>query len=279
MVGSSVTLDATICSLFKSAPKLRLVQCIGAGIDKIPLDSIRGTNIKLADASGSNSVPVAEHALALILVIAKKIVERDREVKAGIWERTPAMELQGKTHVILGLGAIGTELARRSQAFGMRVIGIKKHPTKGLETRGVEVHRVADLHNVLPMADFLTISLPLTNETKGLIGKDELTLLKDNASIVIVSRAAIVDEKALHEFLVDRRDSHAGIDTWYSMPPNPSAPSAYSIQKLDNVVATPHIAGITPETVDRVFSIVSRNIDALESGKVLENLVDLDLGY
>ena len=279
LVGTSVTLDPTICGLLKFAPKLKLIQCLGAGIENIPLDSVRESGVTLADASGSNSVPVAEHAFALILAIAKQVVEKDREMKNGRWKRTPTAELQGRTHVILGLGAIGTELAKRSQAFGMIVIGVKKHPSRGKVMPGCEVRGIEDLHRVLPLADFLTVAMPLTPETRGMIGRKELALMKKTASIVIVSRAAIVEEKALYEALSTHQISHGAIDPWYSMPPNPSAPSKYSIEKLDNVIATPHIAGITTETVDRVFSLVGRNIDLLSSGGELENVVDPTLGY
>jgi len=277
LVGTSVTLDTTICGLFEFAPRLKLVQCLGAGIEKIPLDSIRAAGVTLADASGSNSVPVAEHAFALLLAVAKRVVEKDREMKKGVWNRTPGVEVQGLTHVILGLGAVGTELARRSSAFGMKVIGIRKHPERGTPVQGCEVYGIEDLHSSLSRAEFLTVALPLTSETRGLIGKGEFALMKRTASIVIVSRAAVVDEEALYRALVERRISYAAIDTWYSLPP--SAPSRYSIEKLDNVIATPHIGGITTETVYRVFSIVSQNIDNLAAGRDLLNVVDLNLGY
>jgi len=277
VVGTSVTLDRPICDLFRFAPRLRLVQCLGAGIENIPLDSIKTAGIILTDASGSNSVPVAEHAFALLLAVAKRVVEKDREAKKGVWKRTPAVEVQGQTHMILGLGAIGTELARRSSAFGMKVIGLRKHPDRGTIVQGCEVYGIGDLHRLLPQADFITVTLPLTSETRGLIGNEEFALMKSEASIVIVSRAAIVDEEALHSALVKGQISHAAVDTWYSFPP--SAPSRYSIEKLETVIATPHIAGISAETVDRVFSIVSQNIDALEAGRELLNVVDLSLGY
>jgi len=160
----------------RAAKRLRLIQKTGAGVDAIPFDSFEERNIHVANTSGSNSVPVAEHAFALLLALAKRVVRRHNKFQAGIADREASIELRGKTLGVLGMGSIGREVVKRGLSFSMRVVATKRNPSKELE-RSMNLDFLGgpvDLERILRLSDFVVITLPLTPETRGLLGGERV---------------------------------------------------------------------------------------------------------
>ncbi|MEO8971287.1 MAG: NAD(P)-dependent oxidoreductase, partial [Ktedonobacteraceae bacterium] len=207
-----------------------------------------------------NALPVAEMAVTLMLAASKFIVSSDHTFRSNDWsprflQPDPALLITGKTVLIIGYGAIGKQVGRMCHGLGMHVQTIRRHlPATQPENKAAEAiaqYSPDALHNILPATDIVIICVPLTPETRGLLGTKELTMLPPHAILVNVSRAEIVDEAALYSALKDRTLYAAGLDVWYRNPSNESeavglAPSVYPFSELENVVISPHRAGHAP---------------------------------
>ena len=246
------------------APKLKFVQSISAGTDQYDQAAFKRCGVRLASAAGVNANAVAEHAMAMILSIERHIVTgRDHQARQH-WRpmlsdiATREAELTGRTMVIVGLGRIGSRLARFAKAFDMRVIGVKRDPNSG----GAGIERVvatADLQLVLPEADFLVLACPLTPETENLISAAALAAMKPGALLVNVARGRVVDESALIAALQAGRLRAAALDVTREEP----LPSASPLWSMPNVLITPHTAGETQAYEDNVIDILIENLDRL----------------
>lgn len=242
-----------------------------------------------------NAVAAAEMAAALLLAAAKFLIPMDRALRQHDWrpryDPNPAVRLEGGTALVLGYGAIGRRVARICRGLGMHVLAIRRHPT-GDETRA-EVHPPEALHTLLPRADAVLVTLPLTEATEGVIGAEELALLPERAVLVNVARGPIVDQEALYHALKDGTLHAAGLDVWYNYPSGKDAgygvdavradtpPADYPFHTLDNVVMSPHRGGglhTTATERDRMEHL-ARLLNAAARGEALPNRVDLELGY
>jgi phosphoglycerate dehydrogenase-like enzyme len=253
--------------LLEAAPRLRFIQSIGAGTDQFPRDLLRERGIRLASAQGVNERAVSEHAMGLILALARQLhLARDNQ-RASAWRGMIADpqkredELGGKTLVIVGLGRIGTRLARLARAFDLRVIGVKRSP--GGEAEVDTVVHPDGLAEVLPEADFVALTCPLTPETEGLMGAAALAAMKPSAYLINVARGRVVDEPALIETLRERRVAGAGLDTFYDEPLPPSSP----LWAMEHVLITPHAAGETRRYEANVVDILMENLARLRRGE------------
>ena len=238
-----------------------------------------------------NSAQTAEMALALLLAAARLLVPNDQALRRGDWtlryEPLPVTILHGKTALILGYGAIGRHVGRVCQALGMEVLALRRRPEAGgPEEAGVKVFGPAALPDLLPQADVLMVTLPLTTDTQGLIGAAELAALPAGALLVNVGRGPVVDEGALYRALASGHLAAAGLDVWYRYPEDAAArrrtlPSAYPFHQLDNVVMSPHVGGSfgAPYTERRRMAHLARLLNALHRGEPAPNRVDLTLGY
>ncbi len=254
--------------LLDRAPKLRFIQSIGAGTDQFDREKLKARGIRLASAQGVNSVAVSEHAMALILAITRKLPEaRDNQAK-HVWRGMISDftqredELEGKTLLIIGLGGIGSRLARLAKAFGMRVIGIKRHPAKGGEAAD-SVHGLAELKTLLPQADFVALTCPLTKESEKVIDAKAFSRMKKSAYLVNAARGRCVDEPALIKALADRTIAGAAIDVTAEEP----LPAASPLWDIGNVLITPHTAGETRKYEDNVLDILLDNLNRLWRGE------------
>jgi D-3-phosphoglycerate dehydrogenase / 2-oxoglutarate reductase len=265
-------------SLIASAPKLRFVQAIGSGVDKVDLDAAAKRGVLVCSAVGENATLVAEHALALTLGLAKNLHVYQREFHgSGKWVRIPSLLLSGKTLGIIGLGTIGTEIARRARPLGMRVIAIKKRPDRSLKRRlGLDfLGGPESLEKVLGESDVVILSAVLTRETRGMIGRAQLRKMKRNALLINVARGELVDEAALVRALRDGKIAGAGLDTFEREPIDPGNP----LLRLNNVILTPHVAGGAWRNSSERASFLARNITKALKGGRPENVVDPALGY
>ncbi|MFQ5950540.1 MAG: 2-hydroxyacid dehydrogenase [Candidatus Geothermarchaeales archaeon] len=271
-------------SVLDNAKRVRFIQTLLAGVDSFEFSDLKERGILLAGVSGANATGVAEHALALMLALAKNLVKAHIDLTAGTFPpyTTDAMniDLYGKRLTIVGLGNVGIEVARTAFALGMEVTGVRKHPkSTTLEDREIEVAGTHDLRRVLSGADFVVLTVPLTEETRGLIAGEELRAMKKTAFLVNVSRGEVVDEEALYRALVEGWIAGAGLDVWYQYPPSPHTPSKIGLHRLRNVVATPHRAAWTKSAYRKSLDAAVQNLNRYIRGQELRNLVDLDLGY
>jgi phosphoglycerate dehydrogenase-like enzyme len=254
--------------LIARAAKLRFVQSIGAGVDQFDREELRARGIRLASAQGVNARAVAEHAMGLILAIMRRIPEgRDnqhrRHWRAMISDPSKREdELGGKTLLIVGLGGIGSRLATLARAFGLRVIATKRDPSVGAAAADVVVAD-ARLRELLPEADIVALTCPLTPQTEKLINEAALAAMKPSAYLVNVARGRVVDEPALVAALKAGRIAGAALDTTVEEP----LPEASPLWGFDNVLITPHTAGETRRYEDNVLDIMLENLDRLWRGE------------
>jgi phosphoglycerate dehydrogenase-like enzyme len=248
--------------------KLRLIQAIGAGTDQFPREELAKRGIRLASARGVNYRAVAEHAMALILALSRRLPEA-RDNQAGrVWRGMigdPSRredELGGKTLLIVGLGQIGGRLAELAKPFDMRVVGLRRNPAAG---RGAAdaVHAISELGSLLPAADFVVLTCPLTKETENLIDTEALGLMKPSACLVNVARGRVVDEAALIAALAAGHIASAGLDVTAEEP----LPASSPLWGMAQVLITPHTAGETSRYEDNVIEILRDNLDRLWRGE------------
>lgn len=261
--------------LFDKAKSLKFIQSIGAGTDQFARDQLTARNIRLASASGVNMRAVSEHAMSLILAMARRLPEaRDNQHKK-VWRGMISEiakredELGGKTLIVIGLGAIGGRLAQLAKAFGMKVIGLKRDPSKGGKEAN-SVHSISELKKLLPQADFVALTCPLTPETEKLINADALSAMKPSAYLVNAARGKCVDEQALIVALQKKQIAGAALDVTVEEPLGANSP----LWTMDNVFITPHTAGETQKYEDNVLDILVDNLDRLWRGeKTLRNQI------
>jgi phosphoglycerate dehydrogenase-like enzyme len=254
--------------LIERAERLRFIQAIGAGTDQFPREELARRGIRLASARGVNARAVSEHALALILALSRRLPEARDNQKNRVWRgmigdlTQREDELAGKTLLIVGLGDIGGRLARLAKAFDMRIVGLRRDPAAG---RGAAdaVHRMSELHALLPEADFVALTCPLTPETEGLIDPAALGRMKASAYLVNVARGRVVDEAALIETLAARRIAGAALDVTAEEPLPPASP----LWGMEHVLITPHTAGETRRYEDNVIELLRENLERLWRGE------------
>ncbi len=239
--------------LFEKADRLFFIQQCSAGYDNIDLKAAREKGIDVSNAGGAGVIPVAEHTIMLMLAISKNIIRSHNTMKAGEWIFGECIgkvyELRGKMLGIIGLGQIGSQVARLAHAFGMKLQYFDPFRADASDL-GLPISKVS-LEDLLKTSDFVSIHSLLTPETRKLIGRKELEMMKETAYLVNTSRGAIVDEEALADALQARKIRGAAIDVYgdHGDPPGPD----YRVRNADNVVLTPHIGGCTAEDIYRNF--------------------------
>jgi len=270
----------------ENAPHLKLLQKTGAGVDDMPFEALK-PETHIANTSGSNPLPLAEGAVALVLALSKRIVSRHNDFHTRKNNKSGVM-FHDKTAGILGMGSIGTEVAKMLKALGMKVIAIRRSPDEKLrEELGLEwLGGKDDLAKLMQESDFLIITIPLTPDTRGLVGEHEIRLMKQGSYLVNVARAAIVQEKPLYDALKEGHLAGAAIDVWWqphfwdslwNIEGNPA--SKYPYWELDNVICTPHNIVSTDSQSDTSLEIMVENIIRTRDGKTPINQVDKERRY
>jgi D-2-hydroxyacid dehydrogenase (NADP+) len=261
--------------LLARAPKLALIQSISAGVDQFPLEALRAKKIRLTSAQGANERAVAEHAMALLLALYRRLPEARDNQKQRNWRgMVPDInrredELGGKTLLIVGLGRIGGRLAKLAKAFDLRVFGIRRDP-KGGRNNADEVYGIEQLEELLPEADVIVLTCPLTPQTDKIISSRALSLMNPSALLINVSRGACVDETALIDGLRTGAIRGAGLDCFQNEPLPPSSP----LWDFGNVLITPHTAGETHRYEENVLDILMGNLNRLWRGEsALQNQI------
>ncbi len=257
--------------LLDGCTRLRLVQQVGVGTDRIDLAAAGARGVRVANTPEATSNAVVEHTFLLILAALRGLEAQLNAMRAGGWsgaEVWAGEEIAGKTVGVIGYGSIGSEIARRVLAFGARVL-VNTRTKRADAADGLQF---VDLATVLKESDIVVLAAALNPATHGLLGRQELELMKPSALFVNIARGAIVDEQALVDLLASRHIKQAGIDAFALEP----LPQDSPLRGLANVVITPHSAGSTRQSRERIWRQMKENLDRLEEGRDLINVVNLD---
>jgi phosphoglycerate dehydrogenase-like enzyme len=258
----------------KQVTSVSLWQILGTGFDRVDLDYWRKKNIPLANTPGPTSgTALAECALMLMLMLARGWSENQVNLRKGVFYQPVGSELGNRHLAIVGLGASGIELARRARPFDMKISAIDIRDVSAEEKQELGLNfagKPEDLDGLIKEVDYLSLHLHLNEETQHFIDAGRLALMKPTACLINVARGALVDEQALCAALSEGRLAGAGLDVFEMEPLDPASP----LLKLTNVVATPHIAGVTRETSLRRAACCAENVDRIAAG--LEPLYRVD---
>ena len=251
---------------FRAAPKLRLIQLISAGYDRLDLEAARKAKVPISNNGGANAISVAEHTILLVLAVLKRLVWQHNHVVAGRWrvgnfDELGIYEASGKTLGIVGLGNIGKKVARRAQVFGMDVqyYDVLRLTEDQEDALGVRFVLFTEL---LRTSDVVTLHVPLNEATRNLISTRELAMMPRHAILINTCRGPVVDENALHQALTTKQIAAAGLDVMVEEPPKTDHP----LFKLENITLTPHTAGPTWENWTRAFRNGYDNIQRVAKG-------------
>jgi phosphoglycerate dehydrogenase-like enzyme len=278
--------DVVVCSALPAeqaaaASRLQLVHVTGAGFDKIAVDSL-APSVTVANTF-HHARPIAEHVLMVTLMLSRRVLTADRELRAGNWQTIATSTdvpfhptLDSMVLGLVGLGSIGTEVALLAQAMGMTVQAIRNNPAAELpvDLRPAWVGGNDELPKLLETSDVVVVTVPLDTATHGLIGAAEIARMKSSAILINVARGPVVDQAALYDALAGNRIAGAGIDVWWGAPAKGNIPpSDFAFETLPNVVVTPHYSGHARVTFERRAADIAANIANLAAGRPLFNIV------
>lgn len=255
-------------------PSVRWVQTVSAGTEYVLRALLPGQDVVVTNASGVFDIPIAEMVVTYVLMVTKQVPRFLNQQRRRKWHKVRLREVSGLTVAIVGLGSIGMEVARRCRGLGMRVVATRRRASRG----GDDVDYVfarERLPDMLRMADFVVISAPLTPETRGMIGRDELAQMRSDAWLINIARGPIVDQDALIEALTSGAIGGAALDVFDVEP----LPGDSPLWELPNVIITPHNSWSTPHLERRETELFLDNLARYLRGEPLRNVVDRSRGY
>ncbi len=262
--------------IYAQAKNLRWIHALTAGVEFLLFPETQSSSVLISNSKGIHGIPMAEHVLGLILSFTRRLPLLQQQQQQHLWQRPPIDELQeinGKTMAIVGLGAIGHEIAKKAKAMDMRVIAAKREMTQ--EPFVDRLYRPEQLLEMLAEADFVVVALPLTDATTGLFGREQFAAMKSTAYFINVSRGAVVQEEPLLECLQAGRIAGAGLDVFVEEP----LPAANRFWDLPNVIITPHLSAISPVYLDRAVKLFADNLSRYIGDKPLLTPIDKVRGY
>jgi phosphoglycerate dehydrogenase-like enzyme len=266
---------------FAAARKLKWLHSTAAGVSQLMYPELRASGIAVTNASGVHTIPIAEHVLGLLLALARRFPSAFRHQAARRWgqqaiwdEPVRPRELRGQTLLLIGLGAIGIEVARLARGLGLRVLVVTRSGRTAVDP-AERVAPASELDALLPLADFVVLAAPETPETHHLINAARLGRMRPTAYLVNVARGSLVDEAALVAALRERRIAGAALDVAGEEPLPESSP----LWTLENCFLTPHLSGASDQLWERQAELLLDNLDRWFSGRDLRNRVDLARGY
>ena len=271
IVRSATQVDA---AMIESAPLLKVIGRAGIGVDNIDIEAATQAGIVVVNAPQANIISAAEHAMALLLSQARNVPRADAVLRSGVWDRKSfqGVELHGATLGVVGLGRIGSLVAQRASAFGMRVVA--HDPYVGADrARQLGIHVAHSLDELYAEADFISLHLPLTDETRGMINAEAIAKMRPGVRIVNASRGGVIDEFDLAEAILSGRVAGAALDV-FSAEPITESP----LFELSQVVVTPHLGASTREAQDKAGVDVAEAVAAALRGELVLSAVNVDIG-
>ena len=263
------------------AARLRWVHCSGHAVGHFPLADLGARGITVTNSRGVQAIPIAEHVMAGLLALARRLPQTMRDQQERLWrpneligEASPWV-LYGRTLGVIGVGTIGEAIAVRAKAFEMRVIGVRRHPKRGRPAGFDDVVGPADMDRLLALADIVVVAAPLTADTNLLLDADAIAKIKPGAIVVNIARGQLLDEQALARALGEGRLGGAVLDVFTTEP----LPAHSPFWSMPNVIITPHNSGFRAGHFDAVIDLFSENLTRFERGVDLLNVVDLNAGY
>jgi len=253
-------LDFVTRKVIENAPKLKVISRYGVGVDRVDLAAAKEKNVVVCNTPGVNANAVADLVLGMLLCIARRLPMLDRKTKAGEWPRSTGFELEGKTIGILGLGAVGKAVAKRSAGFSMKIMAYD--PFINREYAKANGIIVAAFDEVITQADIVSLHLPLMEETKNIISAGIMKTMKKGAIIINAARGGLLDENAAYELLKSGHLAGLGLDAFEAEPPGASP-----LFTLDNVVVTPHTGAHTTEATAAMAELSVKNVIDVLSGR------------
>ena len=250
----------------RQVPALRWLHSFSAGVDDVFFQRLLARGVRLTTSSGAHAVPIAHTVMMYLLALSRDLRGWLADQAERRWNPRDVVELQGRTLGVVGLGPIGLEVARLGQAFRMQVIGLRRSP-RGDEP--CETWPLSRLHELLARVDDLVLALPLSEETRGVIDRHALSMLRPGSTLVNVGRGDLVDEAALVEALAEGRLRGAGLDVFQREP----LPVESPLWSMQSVIVTPHSSGSTPANLDRASEIFVDNLSRYVRGEPLRNEV------
>ncbi len=238
-------------AVFAACPNLKMVSIWGVGTDNIDLEAAKRRGVTVCNTPGANAIAVAEHAVALMMAVARKIPQIDSAMRKGEWPRDMLGQLYGKTLALLGTGAIGSHVGKLARAFGMNVLAWS-----------AQRNSLTERDNMLKRADFVSLHVRLTPQTRGFISAREFALMKPEAILINTGRGALIDREALHDALEKQRIAGAGLDVFHDEPLKAGDP----ILRFANTVLSPHNAGQTPEVRRDGLLLTIQNVEKFLAG-------------
>jgi lactate dehydrogenase-like 2-hydroxyacid dehydrogenase len=275
----------------QAASNLKMIQTLGTGVNSVDLDAVRAHGNIVVCNTHVNAIEVAEYAIMLLLAAAKQIIVSDRTFRQGDWQHgwggpRVNIELYNKTCLLIGLGNIGTEIAKRLKGFEMKILAATK---SGVARESGLVNAITSIESVrsfVQESDFVILSLPLTKESTGLVDEEFLSWMKPTAILVNISRGRIIEEGSLYHALKKKQILGAALDVWWDFPKSfgntkeQGGPSdKYPFHELDNVVLSPHRAGYSNSVLQNVISFAGQNVLKFIRGEKPQNMIDLQFGY
>lgn len=266
---------------FRIAKKLKWIHSPAAAVHQLMYPDLTNSNVILTNSTGVHGPVVAEHAIAVVLALAKRLPQAMHYQARKIWaqellwnEHPRPREVAGATVLVVGMGGIGREFAVRAKALGMKVVAVRENPAKGAGPADA-VYGAEKIDELLPQADFVLLCTPVTPATTAIINKERLGRMKFGAYLINVARGPLIDDAALIDALRQQRIAGAALDVFAEEPLPPESP----FWSLENVLITPHTAAVTEKLWERHYDLIVENLNRFVAGKPLLNEVDKSRGY
>ena len=266
---------------FVAARKLRWIHSPAAAVHQLMFPELIQSDVLLTNSTGIHGPVVAEHAIAVLLALAKRLPQamqyqaKKTWSQDQLWHQHPRpREMAGTTVAVIGMGGIGREFTTRAKALGMKVLAVRENPSKGSDGADA-IFSPTQLDDVLPQADYVLLCTPVTPATTGIIGASRLSKMKPDAYLINVARGPLIDEAALLDALKHRRIAGAALDVFVEEPLPPDSP----FWLLDNILITPHTAAVTERLWERHYRLIAENLKRFLAGEPLLNEVDKTRGY
>ena len=257
------------------APRLEWIHSFSAGIDRVATPAVRERGLTVTNARGVFSRPIAEYVVMMCLAIARHLPQLMELQRERTWQPLRGRELGGLTVGIVGYGSIGSEVARLLEPFGTAIVATRRHPDRGAAEPNVTLHGYDQLDEVLGASDIVVVAAPLTDETAGMIGADQLRAMRESGWLINIARGRLIDELALRRALEASWIAGAVLDVFTDEPLPPDSP----LYETPNLILTPHTSWSSDQVVDRSVRLFVENLHRFADGQPLENVVDLEAGY